>query len=308
MNELPKGVTVRQIQDAIRASGYPLQLDIASRLNGSWLVTEEWSYIDRTSGDLRALDISAYLPLHEEPLSAAHNVRPGLELLIECKRSELPYVFFKAATSPEIADYPQIHGIRSRDVDVNVVRATTQIPLSKLLRLSDEGFSRGPVPTCATFSKAVRKGGTFELSGSEAFNSVVMPLLSALDHSYRTSMHDHEHHFYFPVLTLAVCVVDAPMVLADVLAEGVTMSSWIRLVRHEATAARKGVLGRTGFYGIDVVHREFFDEYLTKHVLPFANVFKKRVEAKPFVLRGDAVEVPDLLSWSWTDISEARST
>src|SRR5712692_9472159 len=82
-------------------------------------------------------------------------------------------------------------------------------PVAHVLGLDRELFARG-AEYCATFSKAVRKGSTLELSGSEAFNGVVLPLVSAL-------IYDADHQrvqrqeLYWPTIVLAVCVLQAPM-------------------------------------------------------------------------------------------------
>jgi hypothetical protein len=85
-----------QVVEAIEASGYPLQLVVADILRQRNLnVREEWSYIDRESGKLRALDLYAQKWLRDFATDQPR-VTPELHLFIECKQSRLPYVFFKA--------------------------------------------------------------------------------------------------------------------------------------------------------------------------------------------------------------------
>jgi hypothetical protein len=52
---------------------------------------------------------------------------------------------------------------------------------------------------------------------------------------------------------------------------------------------------------IDAVHVDFFDEYLEKHLSPFAQEFARRSESLCQVFT-DGGEVPNLDSWSWNEI------
>jgi hypothetical protein len=76
-------------------SGYHLQTVVARQLSGSGVVTEEWSYRDRISGEPRPLDVFA----HRRLKAGSVKCDISLNLLIECKKSDLPYIFFEAATA-----------------------------------------------------------------------------------------------------------------------------------------------------------------------------------------------------------------
>ena len=70
-------------------------------------VTEEWGFVDRETGIYRTLDVFGYKNLVGKA-KAGSRVEPGLVLLIECKRSELPYVFFKSPTQRRVNDFPAV--------------------------------------------------------------------------------------------------------------------------------------------------------------------------------------------------------
>jgi len=97
-NILGSGVTEADLAEAIRHSGYPLQTVIANYLRNRFMVQEEWGYVDRDTRELRTIDILAQDRLYD--LSAEQPyARPILNLIIECKQSDLPFVFF----------FPQLH-------------------------------------------------------------------------------------------------------------------------------------------------------------------------------------------------------
>ena len=71
-------------------------------------VSEEWAYSDRDSGEPRSLDV---LAASERGFDLSAQVVPSIVLMIECKRSEHPYIFFRMVTSPDTLWFPYIFGL-----------------------------------------------------------------------------------------------------------------------------------------------------------------------------------------------------
>jgi hypothetical protein len=198
--------------DAVRRSGYPLQLRVATQLMPTFSVAEEWAYIDRDAQKARSLDVWAYLSLVTETKSAYH---PELVLLVECKRSDLPFVFFAAAKPRLSADYPGLFGFRRTKFDLLSANQITEVFPGEFLALREFPFvSEGP-PVSRAFARAGRNGKDLdlakdlELSGEVPFRSVVLPLTSAFHHWATMRKVEAERPRYFPSLTLMVCVLDA---------------------------------------------------------------------------------------------------
>jgi hypothetical protein len=180
-NNLGESLTDEQISAAIRKSGYPLQTMVAQVLSEAFKIEEEWSYIDSDSGSLRAIDLLASKSMFGE---GRKRLRPILDLLIECKQSELPFVFFISQGSSLQDEFPIIGGLHSDTIEVQTDkrgknRSTFHIRPTTALGLADHDFTNAS-EQCATFSKCVRKGRDLELSGSEPFQSVVLPLAKAM--------------------------------------------------------------------------------------------------------------------------------
>src|SRR5438046_3002634 len=93
-NDIGPGVSAEQIANAVDRSGYPLQTVVGQALRQNFHVREERSYVDRDTKELRSIDIRAEMRLHE--WTPQPRVRPQLTVLIECKQSQLPYIFFRA--------------------------------------------------------------------------------------------------------------------------------------------------------------------------------------------------------------------
>jgi hypothetical protein len=100
-NRLGNGCQDAALREAVEASGYPIQTIVATTLRGAGFeVAEEWVFADSDSGQVRALDLFASRSLFDIRSEGDRRVRPELVLLIECKRSTMPYVFFESETRP----------------------------------------------------------------------------------------------------------------------------------------------------------------------------------------------------------------
>lgn len=93
---LPAGMDPDGFMNAVAGSGYPLQMYAARVLKdrGFW-IQEEWAYIDRDGDRRRAIDLLGGRSRGSYE-SSAESSSVSVELLIECKQSRQPYVFFEA--------------------------------------------------------------------------------------------------------------------------------------------------------------------------------------------------------------------
>lgn len=281
-NSLGAGVTTEMVEEAVRKSGYPLQTEVAKSLKPLFSVCEEWSFRDEKSGELRALDIVASRPLYE--FEAQPRVRPHLSLLIECKQSDLPYVFFLASDRTVLQEFPALAGLATNKVtaitddDPSSYTCSTQCALG----LNADPFLTHSPRHCMSFTKAVRKGKYLELSGADCFNGIVLPLVKAT-RDYLKQNEPPKTAVYFDMhATLAVAVVDAPMMTVDVTSEGNQLSHepWVRVIRHQTREATHK-FERSQTYAIDVVHKDFLPIYLNDHILPFSERFAESAQKHP---------------------------
>lgn len=300
-NQLAAGLTEDQLREAIAKSGYPLQTIVSDLLrskvvaeDANFAVQEEWSYVDRDTEELRTIDMLAELRLHDwEPQP---RVRPQLNLIVECKQSTLPFVFFETSRTPWLQGFPAIAGLRTDSIvitsDDDPSSWTYSIPHA--LDLDEDPF-QSALCTCHTLSKCIRKGSDIELSGADSFNTLVLPLVKALQHFVNLQRPVKTAWYFDCHATLAVAVLDAPMVRVGVGPNGpaLTAMPWVRVVRHEYDDEAER-FARDQLRVIDVVHRAFFDSYLDEHVLPFARRFAERVLRHPTELATGSAFVPGM--------------
>lgn len=297
---LPDGIDPAHLIDAVRKSGYPVQTVVARELSDNFTVVEEWGYVDRASQEHRALDIFAHRRLD----ATSARLEMSLTLLIECKRSDMPYVFFAAAIPHVPSGFPSISGLPKRRFALHDEsrHCSTEVPPADFMRCADFTFVSDPA-IAVSFSRVERKSKTLCLSGTVPYNTVVLPLASALEH-YRDSQSSPslQQQRFYPALTLCVCVVDAPLVLASGTPEAPRLStqSWIRLVHNEAV--HEDHWWRRKHYVVDVVRRDFLRTYLTDHALPFADQLAVRMtEHEALVVSGKG-KVPNWDNWTWNEM------
>lgn len=287
-NQLGAGLNEQQVKDAIKASGYPLQLWVGdvfrthTPVEGEkFQVQHEWSFVDRDTKELRNIDLRCDLRLHK--WDPQPRVRPSLNLLIECKQSDLPYMFFQSSDKPWLSRFPQISGLHSDKVIITSDDdpSSWTYSITHALDLDRDPFIQTS-PYCNTFSKCVRKGPKLELSGTDAYSNLVLPLVKALEH-FTISVSPPETAWYFDCYaTIGLGVLDAPMVAVTVDSEGSHLIAlpWIRLMRHEyhSTAER---FERERFCVLDIVHKDYLNSYLDDRLIPFALRFSERVLRHP---------------------------
>lgn len=305
-NRLGAGLTEDQLKDAVAKSGYPLQTVVGDLLrskvvaeDANFQVQEEWSYVDKDSEQLRTIDLLADLVLYD--WKRQPRVRPHLNLLIECKQSALPFIFFEGIRTPWLRDFPTIAGLHKDKIvitsDDDPSSWTYSVPHA--LDLAEDPF-QAALRTCHTLSKCVRKGADVELSGSDAYNGLVLPLAKALQHFVR-SERPVETAWYFDChATLAVAIVDAPMISVGTSEAGPTLTAvpWVRVVRHEYDEEAER-FDRNQLRIVEVVHKEYFDTYLDEYVLPFAQRFAERVLRHPTELATGVAFVPGMGAHGW---------
>lgn len=277
-NVLGPGADDRLVAEAVSASGYPLQLVVSGLLRETFALQEEWAYPDRETGTTRTIDIvaSRMLWAWSEPQP---RIRPQLDLVIECRQSELPYVFFLGDGHPRLPHFPMIAGLSRSEVTLvtDDDPSTWTFPVLDALGLGAHPFMRATAPWCAVFSKCVRQGSKLVLSGSDPYQSLVFPVINAVHHFCEVCRPPSTALYYDCHLAIGLAVLDAPMVGVRVTDQGCRMAllPWVRIARHEPCEGEHPFL-RTHTFGIDVVHRDYLKTYLDDQVTPFADEFAAR--------------------------------
>lgn len=306
-NVLRAGVTEKDVRDAVMKSGYPLQAVVGNILEAHLSVQPEWSYVDRDEGQIRTLDILAERRLYDPEYLENPRTCPYLAVLVECKQSELPYVFFLAPHRVVVPYFPAIAGLFTDTLTVTTddSPSTWMFDVVDALGLRFHPFLATDPEIAFSFSKALRKGSGIELSGSEPFHELVLPLMKAVRH-FQTAESPRKTALYFHCrVVLGVGVLDAPMVGVRVSGESheVMLVPWVRVVRHE-TEKVPDWLHRQKMFAVDLVHKDFLHDYLQNELLPFAETFAALAVKHQDVLASGEAFASGLERDSWQEIEE----
>ncbi|MFH1702123.1 MAG: hypothetical protein ABIB41_01660 [Nitrospirota bacterium] len=277
-NKLGTGIVAAQLEKVIVTSGYPLQTVVRNLLTAKFQIQEEWSFTDSETQETRTIYLLAETPLFEfkEPQP---RVRPALTLIIECKQSELPYIFFLSQSKPVVPKFPVISGLASDEIVITSDDDPSSWHFSVLdtLEMHKHSFLREAPEFCHTFSKCVRKGKDIELSGSQPYQGLVFPIVKAISH-FKSLERPPATAMYFDChLIIGLGVLDSPMVGVYVSKGGnsIVLLPWVRVLRHQPPLKEDEMQHRMNTFAIDVIHKDFLNIYIHSHLMPFAAEFSR---------------------------------
>jgi hypothetical protein len=227
-----------------------------------------------------------------------------LAILIECKRSGSPYVFFRSATDRRSPDFPAVYGLEKAGIDIAVDgQGSSNAFATKAFGLDEMKFVLSGPPMVSTFAKTELKGEKATLSGEDVYSGILMPLIGAMKQASSFVLGWHSGGKKYPAVTLGVCVLDAPMLLADARKRphDLTLTPWVRIARQEIVTDAHPGSGKVRFYAFDIVHLDFFRKFLDDYLLPFANEYGERVKQMLGVIKRGSGTVQSN-DWRWSDI------
>ncbi len=278
--QLPAGISLEDLVEAVRSSGYPLQgrvADAVGELVGAPMaaaVHEEWRYVDAESGRSRAIDVRCQI-FPETTGADLERVRPFIDLMIECKSSDLPWLFFTRPGSGHTVALPRIAGLPSEKLRISDHEGGSwRLPVVQACGLIAEPFVLDAAPSAGSFARVRRKGKKLELSGTEGWENLTSPLLKAVDYLCDVAAPPATLRSFDARLVIPIAVLDAPMYKVDSDASGtpqIEPISWVRVERHE-TPTPGSSPSRPRLSSFDVVHVDALSTYVPE-VLSFGDHF-----------------------------------
>ncbi|MFG1884478.1 hypothetical protein [Micromonospora sp. NPDC049102] len=303
--KLPDGISREGLLEAVLRSGYPLQTAIADTLEKIWerfdsfrLIQEEWAFVDGESGQIRSIDLFAELELPTEVERTA--VAPALNLLVECKQSELPYIFFTRPNSPELHySFPQIAGLKHKEIefffeaDGELNGASYLMSIHDTFAFWDIEFFGEPAPNALSIAKVLRKaGGKLELTGEEAYRAITLPLVKAADHLAERCAPTAETEFFQCRFIICLAVLRAPMfsVMRANGADHLVPTRWVRGCRLEPPTESMHPASSSTVRHFDMIHEDFLPEYMEKLIESVKIVGERIASQGAVVASGRAIE------------------
>ncbi|MEV7807419.1 hypothetical protein AB0O28_31180 [Microbispora sp. NPDC088329] len=280
---LPRSIDGEKIFEAIKKSGYPFQAEVANTLRanlselGPFSIQEEWAYIDSDTSQTRSIDVLANVTIKSPTQEQEHEslIHPSVSLLVECKQSDMPYVFFLRESYPtQTFSFPEIAGLPHTDIRLFGVisKGEERIPpfllsIHDLVGCQHHSFFNTPTPFAVSFAKSMLRGSKLEISGDETYRGITLPLIKASEHLKKVLAPNSTQKAYTLRFIVCLAVLRAPMIGAYVhngkqLLIGLP---WVRTFRMDPTTdperATFSTEDRNIFY-YDVVHESFLPQYL----------------------------------------------
>lgn len=316
------GMQLADVAKAIELSGYPLQADVMNiitdvvkdypRLMPTY--QEEWAYIDSDSGEGRSIDIYALLvprkridkrtgkEILTDDLESSHfaydNV--ALDLLIECKQSDMPYVFFLRDEGPPALGFPLFAGIRHPIILVHNPEDDVPgiMPVRNLLGLYELPFFNSTCQSWAvSISKIARRGSKLELTGDESYRALTLPLMKAARHFKKLCEPGAETNSSRIYFVICIAVLRAPM-FGTSFADGeqtLTPIPWVRVWRVEPSSREDqwltaGAGPGTTIHYMDAVHESYLRDYLTTLFNDFGVVVERHEKLLSVIAEGLGID------------------
>ncbi|MEU8200592.1 hypothetical protein [Streptosporangium sp. NPDC049046] len=319
---LQAGLTGRDIFNAISKSGYPFQAEVADVLRTALsefdkrpTIQEEWAYVDSDSGQTRSIDVLAEASILDSEFETQYKgpISPYVSLLIECKQSETPYIFFLRGDYPTRSfSFPEIAGLKNTDVQIYGFPPGIENDAPWLMSIHDLigchhlPFFNTPTLFAVSFAKSSwRKGGNLELSGEEAYRGLTLPLIKASEHFRGASSPAADQDAFTLRFIVPLAVIRAPMIGAYLHnGKHVLMGiPWVRCCRTDPWPDKTGsgpfLAEDSNLHYFDVVHESFLSEYLNILMRDMRSASENIIKNSEVIAAGYGVHVPN-------DSSDAR--
>ncbi|MDX3756259.1 hypothetical protein [Streptomyces sp. AK02-04a] len=240
-------------------------------------IQEEWEYIDSETQQARSVDILVGASVSSFTLQ---DLKPSqvplfsyLNLVIECKQSDNPYIFFLRDSPPEDAPaFPEMLGPIKEKIEIfqrkengEISEQATILGVRDVLGFYEFDYVLPALPYAVSLAKALRSKSKVEVTGEETYRALTYPLLKAVDH-LKGTIESRTQTSWMERFVIAVAVVRAPMVGSTFSQSGeqrLISLPWVRVSRLEPTGNtinREGPTNSVRYY--DVVHESYLDTYV----------------------------------------------
>jgi hypothetical protein len=292
MNSRPfPSPTSDDVISALERTGYLLEQRVASKVRSAgFTVVTGKAFKDPEEGKSREVDVFAFKEVWDD---SSRNVRVSIQLVIECKRSDGPYVVL--GRNPTVLDtHRQPH---SHTMPVNQVRwleyvderSARQYGMQAWKWLGLHELPGSPNRDTQKGLQLVRmnlKNKAWSAENSSVFESLTVPLMKAVE-AFRPSRDNNPNPKYGHLcLCFPIVVTSGELFYVNGEAEDPTAErvDWVPLERDIKMDAM------TGLFNLDVVTFGALERYLQERVLLFSEAVGEEVAKDPDKLKQRELE------------------
>jgi len=275
--------TPQQIADAIKASGYLIEQEVATTLESlNFHVQTNRAFEDTDEAKSREIDVSAIQRMHHDPEN--HN-DVFAELICECKNSANPFVFLMRKRTPrDEALTPEEYVFPVGKYSVAILNPLGT-PGAKSLRvatafhhleLAKHNYRYHGDSKAVQFAKIVRNKGKWEAMHERLYDAIFYPLVKALlARRKEARVHASAVWLFFPVVVTSGELYQIDTSPAELKPESVEHVSMARHIKSKAI---------DGVFNVDFVTQAGLPNFISK-IIPFAQRVGEMVKSRPELFR-----------------------
>jgi len=278
-------ISKEKILQCIKKSGYPFEQIVASCLEEvKWYPTLNYAFTDFETTVSREIDVLAEKHIWIESLSKQQNqplVRLNAELLIECKQTKSPLVFF--CRPKQISDFfctpnneiVQYSGIKSEVVvKPRNERDTYSFTASQFLRFGKLSHYSKSKEKATQFCKIYWKGKDLRADHAEVYQSFIVPLIKAVAYQKMLRRPKPTWRYFDMYLHYPIMIVKGDIFKVDSECKSIEGVNHVELVRNYYSAKIGGT------YHIDVVSESYFRKFVDDVLMPSIKTMEKEVRKR----------------------------
>jgi hypothetical protein len=264
-----KDTPEKQLEEILSETGYPVELEVASTLEGlKWAVTNNAYFLDSDENKEREVDILAFCEPPGPRVAESFGFYPSL--ICECKKStNYDWVFFTRANRPYFLGGESMHGMLSRGQIFDAPKLASRgdsgdpTPLSlvtPLVPLHYFSFERIASTYCEV--NPVKKGTKDAIKDNEIRDAIYKTIKACAYYQERTLDSSAKAASpYFPIeVTFLVMVLDGKLV------EALVDGGHVRVQKTDHMLLEKSYRPKYHReeieYVIDVVTKSYFSSYM----------------------------------------------
>lgn len=275
-----------QIIGALEGSGFLFEQEIATVLEANGFHVEtSWPYLDEETKKSRELDLRAVKNVaHIED----QKLQVFVELLVECKDSETPFVFLERQKNKreQQQQRPKAYVFPKKNYQVPTgSNAYREVRAFEHLGLGGSHYYFKEQNKATQFSKIVRKGSNWVANHEGIYDSLFLPVAKALEARIKalpkpTQTGDWRTVWlFFPIVALRDHLMAMSVSGHE---KSLQNRGRITFVRNLDSDLLKGE------YLVDFVTSTHLQSYLENDVGSFAEAVAGLAHASPLLLRGDS--------------------
>lgn len=267
-----------EIIDAIKASGYLMEQEVATTLEGLGLHVEtNRAFKDLEEGKSREMDVWAIHRVHHDE---GRKIAVFAEIICECKNSTNPFAFLtrvkNAADNNQIPEeilFPKKHFNEPIPGKPNSARV---IPMFRYLDLNSQHYRFTSTQKAVQFAKIVRDKASWSANHAGLYDAIFYPMVKALL-SRRKEANEHTGDWQYIWLFFPLVVTSGELYTID------TMQPDPVAVKVNHVSFTRDIKGSKidGVFTIDFVTQDSVAEFWINKALPFISHMKDLVSAKP---------------------------